>query len=227
MVLPTEVVESPPRVIAIHQWPLRGGILALDFANTVVWRPEPRPFEGLRTYSDLLEWSRHAGILSVDTYDRLRVRAAREPDAAAEVLAAAVTLREAIYRLFVALARNREWDEADLTAINSHLLAGIAHSSLLATPAGFAFRLADESALEIPLWLAADSAARLLLTGDWRRVRECPGHDCGWLFLDQTKNGNRRWCDSADCGNRARVRAHAQRKRERARAGEAATGHSS
>jgi predicted RNA-binding Zn ribbon-like protein len=225
MVLPNAAIESAPRVIAIHQWPLRGGVLALDFANTVGWRPEPRPFDGLQTYGDLLEWSRHAGILSLDVYDRLRARAAREPEAAREALVAAVALREAIYRLFVALARGRNWEADDLATINAHLLAGIAQSALLAEPAGFAFRLADdESALEAPLWMAADSAARLLLTGDWRRVRECPGHDCGWLFLDQTKNGNRRWCDSADCGNRARVRAHAQRQRERARGAKAATG---
>ncbi|MGH2486180.1 MAG: CGNR zinc finger domain-containing protein [Ktedonobacterales bacterium] len=25
-------------------------------------------------------------------------------------------------------------------------------------------------------------------------MRECPGPRCGWLFLDTSKNGARRWC---------------------------------
>ncbi len=225
MVLPGVESENAPRVIPIHRWPLRGGASALDFANTVGWRPASRPFDCLQSYGDLLEWIRHAGLLAGETCDRLRSRAAEDPAASADALAAAVALREAIYRLFVALARGRDWNEDDLAAINAHLIEGMAHSALLAVPGGFAFRLPDdESALEIPLWLFAESAARLLLSGDWRRVRECPGHECGWLFLDQTKNGNRRWCDSADCGNRARVQAYADRQRVRARNREVATG---
>ncbi len=26
------------------------------------------------------------------------------------------------------------------------------------------------------------------------RVKTCPGSDCGWLFLDETKNARRKWC---------------------------------
>jgi predicted RNA-binding Zn ribbon-like protein len=43
-------------------------------------------------------------------------------------------------------------------------------------------------------------------------LHACEADDCGALFLDP--GGRRRWCSSATCGNRERVRAH----RERARA---------
>jgi predicted RNA-binding Zn ribbon-like protein len=46
------------------------------------------------------------------------------------------------------------------------------------------------------------------------RLRRCDGPGCGWLFLDHTRNRSRRWCDPADCGNRARVRAYAERRRQ-------------
>ena len=53
---------------------------------------------------------------------------------------------------------------------------------------------------------------RLLQHEDRRRLRQCRDDDCGWLFLDRTKNGSRVWCSSADCGNRTRARRHYQRR---------------
>jgi predicted RNA-binding Zn ribbon-like protein len=43
-----------------------------------------------------------------------------------------------------------------------------------------------------------------------RRLRFCPA--CGWLFDDTSRNGQRRWCDMADCGSRAKARAYYNRK---------------
>lgn len=41
-----------------------------------------------------------------------------------------------------------------------------------------------------------------------RRLKCCPGGDCGWLFVDETGNGRRRWCSMELCGNRTKVRRH-------------------
>ena len=57
------------------------------------------------------------------------------------------------------------------------------------------------------------SAAELLTSPDLPLVRECAGYDCGWLFMDTTKNRSRRWCDMATCGNRAKGRRHYERRR--------------
>ena len=35
----------------------------------------------------------------------------------------------------------------------------------------------------------------------------------GWMFLDESRNASRKWCDSRDCGNRERVRKHLALKR--------------
>jgi predicted RNA-binding Zn ribbon-like protein len=48
---------------------------------------------------------------------------------------------------------------------------------------------------------------------DLKRLKQCPGRSCGWVFLDDSRNQSRRWCDSRECGNRERVRAHYQRTR--------------
>lgn len=44
------------------------------------------------------------------------------------------------------------------------------------------------------------------------RVKLCPGHDCGWIFLDETKNARRKWCLMEVCGNRAKSTRHYARK---------------
>jgi predicted RNA-binding Zn ribbon-like protein len=57
------------------------------------------------------------------------------------------------------------------------------------------------------------SALTLLMAKDLLRTKRCAGQECGWLFLDTTKN-NRRWCEMRVCGNRAKVRAARQRQRQ-------------
>ena len=69
------------------------------------------------------------------------------------------------------------------------------------------------SPLGRPLWPVARSAADLLTSPKFGRVKVCAGEGCGWLFLDASRNASRRWCDSRDCGNRERVRQYLARKR--------------
>jgi predicted RNA-binding Zn ribbon-like protein len=61
------------------------------------------------------------------------------------------------------------------------------------------------------LWSAAD----ILVGPDSARVRECANNRCLWLFLDDSKNGTRRWCSMQACGNRAKAHRHYLRQREK------------
>jgi len=40
----------------------------------------------------------------------------------------------------------------------------------------------------------------LLVTMDLSRVKKCEGEGCESLFIDESKNKSRRWCDMAHCG---------------------------
>lgn len=60
------------------------------------------------------------------------------------------------------------------------------------------------------------AASALTILGDRRelsRVKMCPGDNCGWLFIDETKNARRRWCSMETCGNRAKASRHYERKK--------------
>jgi predicted RNA-binding Zn ribbon-like protein len=70
-----------------------------------------------------------------------------------------------------------------------------------------------EAPIEAALGPIALAAARLFTEGDFGRIKECRGHACGWLFCDTSKNNRRRWCEMEVCGNRAKQKRLAARRR--------------
>ena len=52
---------------------------------------------------------------------------------------------------------------------------------------------------------------------EFSRVKTCPGNNCGWMFMDETRNGRRTWCLMETCGNRAKAARHYRRIREERR----------
>jgi predicted RNA-binding Zn ribbon-like protein len=193
---------------------LLGGRLCLDFANTIDWRTGEHPQEWLTSYADLVAWSEHAGIVTESEAQHLRDLGARHPTAALAVLEQGIALREAIYRIFCAIADERPPEAEDVATLNNALSEAL--SRLRVTPAadGFTWHWApDQDSLDRMLWPVTRSAAELLTSGELSRVRMCAGDDCGWLFFDTSRNRSRRWCSMEDCGNRAKARRHYRRQR--------------
>ena len=197
---------------------LRGGVVCLDFLNTVGWRLTDHPSEYLRTYEDLLEWASQAGLLAPEEAESLSRRAMLNPGGEQETLSRALVLREAIHRAVSAAIAGEPQDESDLSALNREL--SIALSRLRVVPAGGAYgwgwdRGGDDGGVrpDSPLWPVARSAAELLTSPKLSRAKVCAGEGCGWVFLDESRNASRVWCDSRGCGNRERVRRHLARKR--------------
>jgi predicted RNA-binding Zn ribbon-like protein len=56
-------------------------------------------------------------------------------------------------------------------------------------------------------------AARAMIDGSWRRLKVCPGEECGWAFYDHSRNQSGRWCSMSVCGGRAKARTHYRRHR--------------
>jgi len=199
-------------------WNLLGGYLSLDFANTADWHASEQPEELLTSYAEFVSWSRQAGVLTEKQARRLLREAVGRPDEALAVLKQAITLREAIYEIFAAVAHERSPQASDLATLNSALSEALAHSQIVPTETGYGWQWAgEEDALDRPLWSIARSAADLLTSDELQRVGQCADdRGCGWLFLDTSRNHTRRWCSIEDCGNRAKARRHYERKRSSA-----------
>lgn len=190
---------------------LDGGRLCLDFANTF----SASSGEHLNSYADLVAFAEESGVLAPEDAAWLN-DTAQDAAAVERVLQRAYALRAAIFAIFSAVARGAAPDEVKLDALNRELAASMRHACVEAGPElGFRW---GWSALELdrPLWDIARSAAELLVNGeDRRRVRECGGAECRWLFFDTSKNRSRQWCSMQSCGNRQKARRHYERVRAR------------
>ncbi|MCX6094773.1 MAG: ABATE domain-containing protein [Candidatus Bipolaricaulota bacterium] len=205
---------------------LIGGVLCLDFTNTIGFRRGPDPDEKLNDYDDLIVWARRVDAVNEKEKKALLKLAAAEPARAREALAQGVALREGLYRVFSSLAAGRPAAARDVALISAAVTESFGHLELVPSSDGFAWQWRDaERTLELPIWKVARSAADLLVSPELERVRECAGDDCDWLFLDASRNRSRRWCDMAECGNRAKARRNYERRRGAAkRAGAARRG---
>jgi predicted RNA-binding Zn ribbon-like protein len=50
------------------------------------------------------------------------------------------------------------------------------------------------------------ACARLVVRGDWIRLKICPADTCLWAFYDESRNRSRTWCSMRVCGNREKAR---------------------
>lgn len=202
-----------------RHWKLISGRPSLDFVNTVGGR-EPGAEgaadaavlrERLGSYDDLLRWAGFASLVTGEDLERLRRLAAEDQRRAAAVYARALGFREALYRIGAAVAAGGRPAAGDLSWLDQEWHEARDAQRLAAQPGGVAVAWREEPRLDRPLWpLALDAVD--LFTGDrLARLKQCPGEECGWLFLDTSRNGSRQWCDMKDCGNLAKVRRFRER----------------
>jgi predicted RNA-binding Zn ribbon-like protein len=179
------------------------GNLALDFINTVGNRlGAARDY--LTGVNELNRWTRLAALLPKGSALRLPSRE----------MGTVRRTREELYRLFQPLALGLPISPGALARINRRF-GSIAHKrQLRLSKDGISWfwdtPFDDPDYILGPLLLSATS---LLANRPSARIRQCQGDTCGWLFLDRSPSGHRRWCSMSDCGNRAKASRHYWRNR--------------
>ena len=175
------------RVIDCPNLPHRiGGNLALDFANTYSWRGTPRELDHLVDGAAISAWAKDAGLVE----SRFTISAAKRALFVEQIH----HLRRAIEMVGVAITRRTAPPAQSLVTIRDLASHSLAAASLVGTPVRLDF-VRDDRIVGPIAWAALD-----LLRGDeLGRLKRCPPEDCGWLFIDRTKNGSRRWCEMATC----------------------------
>ncbi|WP_428664628.1 CGNR zinc finger domain-containing protein [Reyranella sp.] len=171
--------------------------LCLDFANTRYWRGQEVPTETLKAPADLAAWARATKPLPGTEFDR------------------AIALREAVYRLLDAQAQGKAAPSRDLETLNHALAQAPARTTLKRGRDGYEWNVDMTSGTALTLlapvlWSAGDLLAGPRLD----KVRRCANPECGWLFLDDSRAGKRRWCSMSSCGNRAKARRHYHKSKE-------------
>jgi predicted RNA-binding Zn ribbon-like protein len=179
------------------------GSRVLDFINTVDWRDDPaRREELIPTAARLAAWARHAGypphVVSRLNAERQRQRA--------------VALRETLSVLFRALTARRRLPSTALDQLSRWTRDAWRHRALRDENGAPTWRWHTQiDAGDRMLYEIAIEAGELLQSPSRDRIHLCEGEGCGWLFLDTSKAGRRRWCNMSVCGNRVKVRAYRER----------------
>jgi predicted RNA-binding Zn ribbon-like protein len=187
-----------------------GERLWLDFVNS---EHGVRRFEALRDFETLVRWLETASVLDTERAGGIRRRAQAQPAGAAAALVDARRVRAGLRSLAERGPSSERVRAEGLVEINRVLgrSAGTRRVELRTdgtflrsfVPVGDAF-----AGLVIPI---VESAADALILGELSRVRRCADPRCQRVFFDNTKNGRRRWCDMATCGNRAKAARHREK----------------
>lgn len=192
---------------------LIGGDLALDFANTVGWHAGEDRIEHLPEYAEFVLWAARAGAVTAARAAALQREAQRHPSRAGRALAQALRLRETVFRVFGAIAQRRTPPAADLLQLHRARVDALRKADPRWSGTGMVLEWPDDPRdLLRPLYPIALAADALLTAPRLARVRQCGNHPCGWLFVDTSRNGTRRWCSAEECGNITRVRRYRSRR---------------
>ena len=185
--------------------------LCLAYANTRYWRGTATPTEDLNGADDLLRWAEKTERLPPAFGEALR-RAWRQRPACTD-FGDAIGLRETIFRCFAATGRaactgGRRPGRAERRARRWHRRgSGCVRAAGMSACRSLGQRDAGTNAMV--------GCAICWWDRSFARVRQCANPACGWLFLDNSKSGNRRWCSMSACGNRAKAHRHYLRQKEK------------
>jgi predicted RNA-binding Zn ribbon-like protein len=196
------------------EFDLSGGNPCLDFANTVSGRKDPEGLiDHINRYADLVVFAEQSRLISSQQSDDLLARAQRNGSDANRALQRSIALRASVFGAFSAIADGKSASQHDLRRIEEAALQALRHRKLAGTNGRYQWEweAGGKDSLDRPMWPIAQAAAELLTSGELRGVRECEAPTCAWLFLDQSRNHSRRWCDMKVCGNRQKARRHYQR----------------
>ena len=210
-----------------------GGDLALDFVNTCSGPAHgPADAEWLSSYADFAAWSLQAGAAGPrsapdgtapdgtapdGTAPDGTARGRMAPDGTEQggtapiaAFARVLACRDDMYEIFLALADGSAPPEAALRRLHLAYVEALAHGRLASGAEGCAWTWDPGGDLLAPLWPIVAAAVELLTHGPADRIKSCGA--CRFLFIDQSKNGSRRWCSMDDCGKAAKIARYLQRR---------------
>jgi predicted RNA-binding Zn ribbon-like protein len=179
---------------------LHGNVLCLDFVNSIHDRINEPDHDYLSNAADLFYWAVKAGVINTKTCNTSLKDIGDSSSQANKVLKDAKLIRELLYKIFKAISQHKRVNAQDLQVFNELLSKCFSRVEIITDGMGFTkdWKVVPGELLLITAPII-HSAYELLLSEKLDRVKECP--NCGWLFLDTSKNGKRRWCSMKTCGS--------------------------
>jgi predicted RNA-binding Zn ribbon-like protein len=191
--------------------PLDGDIPLLQFLNTFRYRGTAHAKNYLKTYDDFITWCYEIRLIDQDAYNTLDLEGHCYQHEAAGIVNQVIVTREMLYELVYCMTHDEPVHPITIGDLNAIYDEANKHLCLAITAYGLqeVWNNADEE-LAFPLWQIIKLAVHFLTSGDVKFIKKCR---CGSLYLDKTKNSNRRYCNPLTCGSACRSKQYYQRKR--------------
>lgn len=194
-----------------------GERLWLDFVNSDHALRDPGDHaDALDAFESYVSWLRAARVLDAERATAMLRRAHQQPTAASAALHEARRLRNVLRGLAEhgGIPGGRA-EEAAISEIN-RILGRSAGSRRVESSSDGGFVRSFVTVGDVFAGLLVpviESAADALVQVELPRVHRCANPRCSRVFFDASRNGKRRWCDMASCGNRAKAARHRQKLR--------------
>jgi predicted RNA-binding Zn ribbon-like protein len=175
------------------------GRLCIDFTQTGGETGKRAAWERFHAPSDLADWFAASPLQLRDVHVH--------PDE----FRAALSLREAIWRVTEAILQGEAPSAEDVGDINRVAAAPDLPPQLALEGLEQVWSSPARASAALSL-IARDAIA--LFSGELRsRIRRCENPNCGLVFVDASRPGQRRWCLMKRCGNMAKTSQYRKKKR--------------
>jgi predicted RNA-binding Zn ribbon-like protein len=207
-----------PFIRTIETLELDGGALCLNFVNSVRNRFEDPLFEFIVTPEDLLLWSCRTQIFDEDSEERLKNYVLKNQEKAISDLKKILKTRELLYRIFQQFSQKKRPADKDIWLFNKELSLVLRYLKFeiiesLETKVIWSNEPSDLLWTSLPI---IKSAYELLISDSKNRIKECS--NCGWLYLDKSKNNSRLWCNMKTCGNTIKIKKYYEKNKMKTKA---------
>ena len=202
-----------PFIRTIETLELDGGALCLNFVNSVRNRSENPLYEFIVTPEDWLLWNRRVQLYDVVAEQDLREYCNENQGKAISELRRIIKVRELLYRIFRKIAQKEQPLNEDIRIFNKECSFAFRYLNIeinerLESKLMWGYERSDLLWTLLPV---IKSAYELLISESKTRIKECS--NCGWLYLDQSKNNSRIWCNMKTCGNTLKTKKYYERKK--------------
>lgn len=189
-----------------------GGDVALDFVNSLKSRFENPITEYLVEPEDWLIWVQRQDLEDTAWLELASASVSRSPE---HVLAAVEEIkdsRDVIYAVLKAVVDGEQASAEVLERYQELLSRYFSNLRLELEGTSFTERVGGESDdLRRPLMKVIKASYDILSSQRLEKLKECG--NCGWLFLDESKNNRRKWCNMKTCGTSAKMKKYYRRKK--------------
>lgn len=185
---------------------------SIDFVNTVDWRGKQDSLDYLTEFDDLLDWAKLVGLIDEEEHVEVSRAAISYPENAFLMYKRMIDFRENLYGILLSKSGKEPIDEELEANYQSEIKSMLKHLSMNIMEG----RLELDKELDVGyvLRILVKDSVDLISSDDVSRVKRCGSEECGWLFIDTSKNSSRKWCQMRGCGNRAKARRFYSRSKQ-------------